>query len=470
MKFGNFFTTGRRKNPKNTLTSFSPHGKSAALSSPQKDIAPLASIDTEDFKNLSKSEESLIDRICDYNRSRTEASVEQTEELIYDRDLTPLYNNIVSEWNTKGASSDSELSSDWRSSSETIKNTLFDSNLTLQTPELESDLVTDTTKTTTPNFLKSLTNVPSEDLEHGILNHKHLVNVPSFADSEYATPNDQLSFVESKPGERAHPSRVLTLDIFLRRTEQPDSTEPVAALSDDDCSSVDAMDKKSAVRRSGKRRKSQSSSDVPNGDRDTTEHTAKEEPVFDNPTDLASEKANTPERKVKASQQNYSPTANHDIRAGSNHKGVTKTESEKSKQQPPTSSPYRKKSLKKNQSDTSLLSPTTLKTHGKESSTKRQIEGTTDGYPTSKCTSASFGVNTLETSEVITGSSPLSLSEESKTLLPANSSDGSILLHVDKHKNGQMTTDEKPAPDLDSAKQRNICFDVSRSVTTKVSL
>ncbi|KAJ6660241.1 hypothetical protein lerEdw1_017941 [Lerista edwardsae] len=233
------------------------------------------------------------------------------------------------------------------------------------------------------------------------------------------------------------------------------------------------MDKKSAVRRSGKRRKSQSSGDVPNGDRGTTEHTAKEEPVFDNiPTDLASEKANTPERKVKASQQNYSPTANHDIRAGSNHKGVTKTESEKSRQQPPTSSPYRKKSLKKNQSDTSPLSPTTLKTHGKESSTKRQTEGTADGYPTSKCTSASFGVNTLETSEVITGSSPLSLSEEteSKTLLPANSSDGSILLHADKHKNGQMTTNEKPAPDLDSAKQRNTCFDVSRSVTTKVSL
>ncbi|XP_066466426.1 beta/gamma crystallin domain-containing protein 1 [Tiliqua scincoides] len=475
-KFGNFFTTGRRRSPKNTWASFSPHDKSLTSGSPEKNTAPLASIDIEDLKDLSKSEESLIDKICDYNRSRIQTTVEQTEELIYNRDLTPLYNNIVSEWNTKGASSDSEWSSDWRSSSETIKNTLCDSNLTLQTLEVESDLVTDTTKTTTPNFLKSLTNIPSEDLEHSILNHKHLVNVHSFAESEYATPKDQLSILESKPSERAHPSRVLTLDIFLRRTEQPDLAEPVTAILDNNCGGADTMDKKSVVRRSGKRRKSQSSTDVPNGNRDTTEHTAKEEPVFDNiSTDLASEKTSSSERKVRASQQNNSPTGNHDVRAGSNHRGVTKTESEKSKQQPTTSSPYRRKSLKKNQSDTGPLSPTVLKTNGKDSSTKRQTEGTTDGSPTSKCTSVettSFGVNIVESSEVITGNCPLSLSEGtgSNTLFPANSSDGSILLHADKHKNGQMTTNEKTAPDLDNAKQRNICFDVSRSVTTKVSL
>lgn len=467
-KFGNFFTTGRRKSPKNTLASFSPHDKSASPGSPQKITAPLASIDIEELKDLSKSEESLIDKICDYNRSKI-----QTEELIYHRDLTPLYNNIVSEWNTKTVSSDSEWSSDWRSSSETIKNTLCDSNLTLQTLEAESELVTDTTKTTTPNFFKSLTNIPSEDLEHSILNHKHLVDVHSFTESEYATPKDQFSILESRPSDRAHPSKVLTLDIFLSKTEQPDLTEPVTAVLED-CSTADTMDKRSVVRRSGKRRKSQSSSDVPNGDRQTSEHTAKEEPVFDNiSTDLPSEKTNISERKVKASHQNNSPTANHDIRAGSYHRGVNKAESEKSKQQPPTSSPYRKKSLKKNQSETGHLSPTVLKTHGKDSSTKRQTESTTDGYPISKCTSVettSFGVNTIETSEVI--SSPLSLAEgtDSNKLFPANSSDGSILLHVDKRKNGQITTNEKSAPDLDSARQRNISFDVSRSVTTKVSL
>uniref|UniRef100_A0A670HXB4 Crystallin beta-gamma domain containing 1 n=1 Tax=Podarcis muralis TaxID=64176 RepID=A0A670HXB4_PODMU len=397
-KFGNFFTTGRRKNPKNTLeASLRPSVKSASSGSPHKGIAPLASIDTEDFKDLSKSEESLIDQVCNQDQERIRNTVKDTEYLSK-RDLTRLYNDIVSEWNTKVINSDSELSSDWRSS----------------------------------NFFRSLTNISSEDLEHNILNHKELVDVHSCSESEYA-PSEEPSILESS--ERAHTSRVLTLDIFLRRAEQPYSNEPVTVVLDD-CSNT--MDKKSAVRRSGKRRKSQSSSDMPNGDRNVTENTAKEEPVFDGiASDLVSEKITTPERKAKTSQQMNSPTTNHDTRTGSNHKGLTKTELEKNKQQTPTSSPYRRKSLKKNQPDTSPLSPTGLKSHGKDSSTKRQIEGATDSNPISKCTSAE-----------------------------------NALLRTDKQRNGELgTTNGKQATSgLDGAKERNPCFDVSRTVTTKVSL
>ncbi|XP_061479481.1 beta/gamma crystallin domain-containing protein 1 isoform X2 [Rhineura floridana] len=234
------------------------------------------------------------------------------------------------------------------------------------------------------------------------------------------------------------------------------------------------MDKKSAVRKSGKRRKSQSSSDLPNGDRNVTENPAKEEPVFDEiPSDLVSEKTNISERKVKASQQINSPTANNDTRTGSNHKGLAKTELEKSKQQTPTSSPYRRKSLKKNQSDPGPLSPTGSKSHGKES-TKRQ----TESNPSSKCTSVeklSSGESTVETSKVsstgITDNSTLPLSDGTESLL-ANSSDCSVPLNTDKHKNNELeiTNGKQTTSDLDSAKQRNICFDVSRTVTTKVSL
>ncbi|XP_053144366.1 beta/gamma crystallin domain-containing protein 1 isoform X2 [Hemicordylus capensis] len=481
-KFGNFFTTGRRKNPKNTLgASLRPTVIGETSGSVKKGIAPLASIDFDDLKDLSKSEESLIDKICDQSQSRIQYPVEEAEDFIYKRDLTPLYNNIVSEWNTKGVSSDSECSTDSHSSSETIKNTLFDSNLTLQTVEPEKDLVTDTIKTTTPDFFKSLTNIPSEDLEHSLLNHKQLVNAHTFVESEYAASKDQPAILESKPSERVHPSKVLTLDIFLRRTEQH-LNEPVTIL-DDDCSSDDTMDKKSAVRRSGKRRKSQSSGDMPNGDRNVTENTTKEEPVFDStPADLVSEKANDSERKIKSSQQINSPTAHHDIRAGSNHRGLSKTELEKSKQQLPTSSPYRKKSVKKNPSDAGPLSPTGLKGHGKDSSVKRQTEGAIDGNLTRKCASVEklfSGESIIETSRVTSmgnrGNSTSPLSEgstDSKASHPVNNSDGSVLLHTDKHKNGEMGTPngKQTSSDWDSTRQRNTCFDVPRTVTTKVSL
>ncbi|XP_054852917.1 beta/gamma crystallin domain-containing protein 1 isoform X2 [Eublepharis macularius] len=471
-KFGNFFTTGRRKNTKNTSEdSLRPNVKTARSGSPRKNPAPLASI--EDFKEISKSEECLLEKICNRNQSVIQNTVAETEEYFYTKDLTPLYNDIVSEWNSKGASSDSEWSPDWHSSSETIKNTLFDSNLTLQTPEPEKYLITDATKTTTPNFFRSLSNISNEDQEHSILNHKQLLNVDPFAELEGAATKVQSSVLESKPSERSHSSRVLTLDIFLRRTEQSISNEFSTALLDDNYSSADEMDKKSAIRRSGKRRKSQSSSDVPNGDRNATENVAKEETVLDDiSSDLVVEQMNNSERKVKSSA-----TANHEMKTGSNQKGCSKMEMEKNKQPPPTSSPYRRKSLKKNQSDTVLLSPTGLKSQGKDSPTKRQVESAANGSSLSKTFSVeklTFGENIAETFKVasvgVLGNSTSSLIEGRRD--SAHSCDGSGPLHADKNKNGGMgtTNGKHTSSDLDSTKQRNTCWDVSRTVTTKVNL
>ncbi|XP_062836218.1 beta/gamma crystallin domain-containing protein 1 isoform X3 [Anolis carolinensis] len=478
-KFGNFFTTGRRKKSQNTLEpALRPKIIGADSASPQKNLAPLASLDIDDIKDLSKSEESLIDQAYDQTQSRTQNSVdEDRNEYLYNKDLTPLYNDIVSEWNTKGISSDSEWSSEWHSSNETIKDAAFSSNLSLQTLEAENELVTDTTNTTTPDFRKSLTNTSSEDLEHSILDHKQLVDVHPFLGSAYAASNDNFSSLESKPSERICPSRVLTLDIFLHKTEQPNSN----ATLDNTCSTTDAMDKKTAARRSGKRRKSQSSSDMPNGERNVAENSVKEEPGFDSiSSDLTSEKINISERKAKASPQNNYPTANHDTRTGSNHKGLTKTELDKNKQQTSASSPCKRKSLKKNQSEAGPLSPTGLKSQSKDSATKRQNEGVTGGNPTSKSTAAEKSYSS-ESSMVTykisptepTGSLPLSEEKiDSKVSQFPKSTDGSGLGKTDKHRNGEMgTTNEKQtSSDLGAAKQRNISFDVSRTVTTKVSL
>lgn len=484
-KFGNFFTTGRRKPPKNTLEDSLRPGikREESTSSSHEDLAPLASLDIEE--DLSKSEESLVDQAYNPDQSRTPNTIEDQQEYLYNKDLTHLYNDIVSEWNTKRVSSDSEWSPDWHSSNETIKNTLFDSNLTLQTLETESDLCNDTSNITTPDFFKSLTNVSSEDLD--ILNHKQLVDVHTVAESDYVASKDQPSNLESKPPDPIYPSRVLTVDIFLRRAEQRNSEVRVNDILDENHISIDTMDKKSAVRRSGKRRKSQSSSDVPNGDRNTTENAAKEEPVLDGVlSDAGVEKANISERKAKASQQINSPTSNHEIRAGavSNHKGLTKTELEKNKQQATSSSsPYRRKSLRKDLTNAGPLSPTSPKSHGKESSTKRQNEGATDGNSVSKYTSvdkSSSSERTVETSKVF----PTDLVGSNSTLPPsegrtdakvshfAHTLDGSDLSYTGKHKNGEMRTvsEKQRSSGLDSDKDRSVCFDDSRTVTTKFSL
>ncbi|KAL7987865.1 hypothetical protein Chor_006784, partial [Crotalus horridus] len=472
-KFGHFFTTGKRKNPKNTQeSSLNPSIKSIRPESPRKNLAPLASIEIEDLNDLSKSEESLTDSIYEQNQSNTQNTIDNSEDYLYNRDLTPLYNDIVSEWNTKGISSGSEWSLDWHSSNETIKDTLFDSNLTLETLEGENELVTDTD--TTPDFFKSLSTLSDENLEQIELNHKELVEPLTFAESEYADSKDGSFFVEPEQNEHPQPSRILTLDIFLRRAEQQNLNKPVAVVLDDDCSSTDIMDKKPAIRKSGKRRKSQSSSDVPNGDRNASENTVKEEPVFDGtPSDMVPEKISTSERKLRPCQQIISPTNNNDIRSGSNHKGF-----EKCKQQSPASSPYKKKSLKKNQSDAGPPSSIGIKSPGKNLSTKRQSDGVMDSNSTSKCIS----VEELPSDEnivvpplgIVSSSSTLSPPEEkteSQDLHSVRSSDGKVILPLDKHKNNKVEGNGRQiSSDLDEAKPRNICLDVSRTVTTKISL
>ncbi|EMP28998.1 Absent in melanoma 1 protein [Chelonia mydas] len=241
------------------------------------------------------------------------------------------------------------------------------------------------------------------------------------------------------------------------------------------------MDKKSVTRRSGKRRKSQSSSETLNGERNQTENTAKEDSAFgDVPSDVVSEKITNSERKVKSPQQtperNSSTLSNQDLKVGSNHKGLPKTESEKSKQQLPTSSPFRRRSFKKNPSDAVPVSPTGLKSPLKDSLPKKQfiqpMAATEVSAPSSESKAETSKVSSPNDTENTT--SLLSESKtESKTAKRVNSSDGKAVLLTEGIQNGELgkSTEKQASSDLNSIKLRNLCLDVSRStVTTKISL
>uniref|UniRef100_A0A8C5T4I2 Crystallin beta-gamma domain containing 1 n=1 Tax=Malurus cyaneus samueli TaxID=2593467 RepID=A0A8C5T4I2_9PASS len=183
--------------------------------------------------------------------------------------------------------------------------------------------------------------------------------------------------------------------------------EPVTLKSEED---LDTMDKKSASKRSGKRRKSQLSSDVLNGERNQTENTAREESVFEDDahSEVFSDKTINSERKVRSLQQtpernSSSSGSNQDLKIGSAHKGASKAEADKGKQQISSTTSARRRSYKKSQSDSVPISPTGLKGQVKDYSSKRQPLASPETNPVTKRTSVekgaipvAFGEDSLE--------------------------------------------------------------------------
>uniref|UniRef100_A0A8C3KSI8 Crystallin beta-gamma domain containing 1 n=1 Tax=Chrysolophus pictus TaxID=9089 RepID=A0A8C3KSI8_CHRPC len=373
-RLGNLFGTGKRKNVKSSLEHTS-HWKG------ERSVSPHAAQPVY-CKHIQQSPESPPVQ----KQLRNTSVVPETQEYSF------------------RVSSDSEWSPDWSSSSETIKNSFFESSLNVDNREPEKGSVTDINNSTTPDFIKSLRNLSSEDLEKSILSHKHLVNTWVSEEPGHAKPKDL-------------PYKVLTVDIYLRKTDEL-LNEPVTVISEENCGDSDTMDKKSSSKRSGKRRKSQSSSDIPNGERNQTENTAREDSVFED--DASSEgfpdKVITSERKLKSPQQtpernSFSSGNNPDLKAGSAHKGTSKTEADKGKQQASTTTPARRRSYKKNQLDSIPTSPTGLKSQMKEYSSKRQPLGSTESNPMTKRTlqekgtlPGAFGEDSLESPKVSSSS------------------------------------------------------------------
>ncbi|XP_019375691.1 PREDICTED: absent in melanoma 1 protein isoform X1 [Gavialis gangeticus] len=452
-KLGNLFSPGRRKHAKYPIESSSPTVKSKRSVSPCKETATEKSIGIADTEERS---ETL-----------------QAQEAAQSWD--------AAECSSKGASSD-EWSPGWNSSNETIKNTFFASDFTLEGLELGTDLI----NSTTPDFLKSLNSVSCEDLENSILNHKQLVNVQVSAEPEYAESKEFPRSLESKASGRAQSTRVLKFDIYLRKTEETLSHESVASVTGETCGDIDTMDKKPANRRSGKRRKSQSSSDTPNGERNQTDSSSKDDSVFVDDASSDAGKINS-ERRIKSPPQTperNSFSSNQDLKVGSSHKGLPKAETDKSKQQASTSAPFRRRSLKKNQSDIVPVSPTGSKTQVKDSVPKRQSVTATESNSTTKNASVEKGTVSVSSGEnnmvskvaavANTENSTSLLAEgrtESKTVKQINSFDGRAPLCTERIENGELgkTSEKLTRSDSDSSNRRTV--DGSRmTVTTKISL
>lgn len=142
--------------------------------------------------------------------------------------------------------------------------------------------------------------------------------------------------------DRAHPTKVLTLDIYLSKTEVAQVDEPASiAPGTDDCEDSDDMEKRSSGRRSGRRRKSQKSTDSPGADAVAPESAAKDEAVFDDEVapDAAAENC-LAERKVKSVQAvpdgGAAPVACPEPKASSCPRGQPRGEPDRSKPLSPT--------------------------------------------------------------------------------------------------------------------------------------
>uniref|UniRef100_A0A8C3CEU2 Crystallin beta-gamma domain containing 1 n=1 Tax=Cairina moschata TaxID=8855 RepID=A0A8C3CEU2_CAIMO len=225
------------------------------------------------------------------------------------------------------------------------------------------------------------------------------------------------------------------------------------------------MDKKSANKRSGKRRKSQSSSDIPNGERNQNENAAREDAVFEDdvPSEVFSDKVINSERKLKSPQQtpernSFSPGNNPDLKVVSSHKGTSKNETDKCKQQISTTTPTRRRSYKKNQLDAVPTSPTGLKSQIKDYSSKKQPLASTESTPMTKRTSVekgttpgAFGEDSLESPKASLAdkmeNNALVSAEgrnETKTGKHGNDSDGRAFSRTDGIKNGDLCIPAKP--------------------------
>uniref|UniRef100_A0A8C9KV27 Crystallin beta-gamma domain containing 1 n=2 Tax=Serinus canaria TaxID=9135 RepID=A0A8C9KV27_SERCA len=475
-RLGNLFGTGKRKNVKSSLEhtscrkgerSGSPHGAQAVYCRHFKEGHEAPQVEKQ-VRNVS--------------------GLPEAQEYNFCGEVRPLYHDTISEWSSRGVSSDSEWSADWSGSSETIKNSFCESSLNVETLGLEKESVTDINNSTTPDFIQSLRNLSSEDLEKSILSHKQLVNTWVSEEPGHAKPKDLPYELESAASEHAYSARVLTVDIYLRKTEEL-LNEPVTLKSEENCSDLDTMDKKSASKRSGKRRKSQSSSDIPNGERNQTENTAREESGFEDDahSEVFSDKIINPERKVRSLQQtpeknSSSSGSNQDLKVGSAHKGASKAEADKGKQQISNTGSARRRSYKKNQSDTVPISPTGLKGQVKDYSSKRQPLASPDTNPVTKRTSVekgtipvAFGEDSLESPKASLAAKTEDLvfaegRNDSKAIKNGNGPDGRAFLHTDGIKNGDLclSAERQTNSDIDTSKLKSL--DSSRTVMTKISL
>ncbi|XP_017826778.4 beta/gamma crystallin domain-containing protein 1 [Callithrix jacchus] len=278
----------------------------------------------------------------------------------------------------------------------------------------------------------------------------------------------------ARPGRCAHPAKVLTLDIYLSKTEGAQLDQPVVITPRaEDCGDWDDMEKRSSGRRSGRRRRSQKSTDSPGADADLPESTARDDAVFDDEVapNAASDYASA-EKKVKsplaAPDGGVASTASPECKPGPSAKGQLRGESDRSKQPPPASSPTKRKGRSRALETLPAPLASGPRAPAKESPPKRAP----DPGPVTKGAAAESG-------EEAAGTVPRELPVKSSSLLPEIKPEhkrGSLPYHFDGRAEGGRSKElsraagAPGASDADGWKPRNH-FGAGRStVTTKVTL
>ncbi|XP_027711184.1 beta/gamma crystallin domain-containing protein 1 isoform X2 [Vombatus ursinus] len=355
-----------------------------------------------------------------------------------------------------------------------------------------------------------LTSLPKE-LGGNCLSNLQIESTDSKPEFSYAKSKAVPCAPDSKVNERTHPAKVLTLDIYLRKTEEVSSVdEPVVvSLAEGDCSDPEEMEKRSNGRRSGRRRKSQKSTDAPNGDKVPVETVTGEDSVFaeDAAPAVVAEKVSG-EKKVKSPQaataaaaaaavpeRNALGPGNPDSKAGAAHqKGHPRGDSDKSRQpQLPTTSPTKRKGKSRLPEAGPLSPPGGSKNLGKDSPPKKQSGAAPDGNsvcaPKAAAAEKSSAAGEKSAADVGRGSEngeegaaaakviPRELTVKSSTLLPEIRPEhkrSSFLNHLDGRAEGGRNRGElarlPASSDPDNCKHRNHLGAARATVTTKINL
>uniref|UniRef100_A0A8D2B181 Crystallin beta-gamma domain containing 1 n=1 Tax=Sciurus vulgaris TaxID=55149 RepID=A0A8D2B181_SCIVU len=274
-------------------------------------------------------------------------------------------------------------------------------------------------------------------------------------------------------GDRAHPSKVLTLDIYLSKTEVSQVEEPVVVTSGtEDCGDSDDMEKRSGTRRSGRRRKSQKATDSSGSDATLPESAARDDAVFDDEVALNAATENiSAEKKVKSPRAaldgGVASAAGSESKSSPGPKGQLRGESDRSKQPLPASSPTKRKGRSRAPEAVPSQPASGPRAPAKESPPKR-APASDPGVVAQSCAADSGE----EAARVI----PRELTVKSSSLLPEFKPEhkrGPLPNHFDGRAEGGRGKElgrTSGASDADCLKPRNH-FGAGRStVTTKVTL
>ncbi|XP_074043370.1 beta/gamma crystallin domain-containing protein 1 isoform X2 [Macrotis lagotis] len=330
-----------------------------------------------------------------------------------------------------------------------------------------------------------LTSLP-EELGGNCLSHLQIESTESKPELSPASSKAAPCAPDSKANERAQPAKVLTLDIYLRKTEEvsPVGEPAVVSRVEEDGSDPEEMEKRANGRRSGRRRKSQKSTDAHNGDRVPAEAVPGEDSVFaDEPAASADRGAKA--RSPQAAAERGAPGQSDPKAAAAHPKGP----SDKSRQPPPpATSPTKRKGRGRLPEAGPLSPPGAPKNPGRESPPKKQPGAASDASPVctpkaaagerpAPCT-GDKSTPAAESGEEAAKVIPRELPVKSSTLLPEIRPEhkrGAFLNHLDGRAEGGRNRGELGRPPAgaeaaDACRHRSHLGAPRATVTTKVHL